>query len=272
MSWRYLATATEAVLRAGAIQRAKYGQEIEIHHKGEIDLVTEVDRACENAILEIVRSRFPDHDLVTEETAIARTGSRYVWFIDPLDGTTNFAHAYPFFCTSVALAVDGQVAVGAIYDPIKEELFTAERGSGAHLNGRRLRVSSSRELLRSVLVTGFPYDLRHDLRASLRLFGAFMGEARAIRRDGAAALDLCYVAAGRTDGFWEERLNPWDVMAGSLMVEEAGGRMSRFDGSPCGLRADEVLASNGVVHEAMLAVLERAVAEGGDAPEPGRKG
>jgi len=257
LSWRYLAVATEAVLRAGAIQKTKYGQAIEIHHKGEIDLVTEVDRACESAILDLVRSRFPEHDIVTEETLLARTGSRYLWFVDPLDGTTNFAHGYPLFCASVALTVDGQIVAGAVYDPIKEELFTAERGAGAHLNGRRLHVSSSRDLLRSLLVTGFPYDLRRRLESSLRLFNRFMGVARAIRRDGAAALDLCYLAAGRVDGFWEERLQPWDVMAGKLMVEEAGGRVSRFDGSPLMLEADEVLATNGALHDAMLEVAAR---------------
>lgn len=260
MTWRFLATATEAVLRAGAIQKAKYGHELTIEHKGEIDLVTDVDRACESAILEVIRGRFPGHDIVTEETALARSGSRHLWFVDPLDGTTNYAHGYPFFCASVALAEDGRVVAGAVYDPVKEELFTAERGGGAHLNGRRLRVSTSAVLLRALLVTGFPYDLKADLAGSLRLFNRFMGEARAIRRDGAAALDLCYVAAGRVDGFWEERLNPWDVMAGALMAEEAGGRVSRFDGSPLGLRADEIVASNGVLHAAMLEVLGRGAA------------
>lgn len=254
MSWLYLATATDAVLRAGAIQREKYGKEIEISHKGEIDLVTEVDRAAETAILAAIRERFPDHDIVTEETVLARTGSRFVWFVDPLDGTTNFAHGYPFFCASVALSVAGELAAGAIYDPIKRELFTAERGAGAHLNGRRLQTSKSADLLRSLLVTGFPYDFRQDLARSLRLFNRFMAHARAIRRDGAAALDLAYIAAGRADGFWEERLKPWDVMAGALMIAEAGGRVSRFDGSPIGLRADETLASNGPLHEAMLSV------------------
>ncbi len=254
MSWLYLATATDAVLRAGAIQREKYGKEIEISHKGEIDLVTEVDRAAETAILTAIRERFPDHDIVTEETVLARTGSRFVWFVDPLDGTTNFAHGYPFFCASVALSVAGELAAGAIYDPIKRELFTAERGAGAHLNGRRLQTSKSADLLRSLLVTGFPYDFRQDLARSLRLFNRFMAHARAIRRDGAAALDLAYIAAGRADGFWEERLKPWDVLAGALMIAEAGGRVSRFDGSPIGLRADETLASNGPLHEAMLSV------------------
>lgn len=256
MSWRYVATATEAVLRAGALQREKYGQEIEIAHKGEIDLVTEVDRSSEAVILAAIRERFGDHDIVTEETAIERTGSRFVWFVDPLDGTTNFAHGYPFFCASVALALDGELVAGAVFDPIKQELFTAERGAGAHLNGRRLKTSAADRLLDSLLVTGFPYDFRDDLPKSLRLFNRFMAEARAIRRDGAAALDLSYIAAGRVDGFWEERLKPWDIMAGALMVEEAGGRVTRFDGSALRLRADETLASNGPLHEAMLSVFQ----------------
>ncbi len=256
LSWKYLAVATRAVLRAGDLQKARYGaSDLEVAHKGEIDLVTEVDRACEAEILSILHEAFPGHDIVTEETDQVRTGSGHVWFIDPLDGTTNFAHGYPFFCSSVALTVDGQVVAGAVYDPLKEELFTAERGRGAHLNGRRLQVSERDDLLRSLLVTGFPYDLRTDLAGKLRLFNRFMGEAQAIRRDGAAALDLCYLAAGRIDGFFEERLESWDMMAGRLLVEEAGGCMSRFDGSPLGLAADEVLASNGALHERMLDVV-----------------
>jgi len=251
-----VATATEAVLAAGALQRAKYGHEIQIAHKGEIDLVTEVDRESEAAILEVIRERFPEHDIVAEETALDRTGSRFVWFVDPLDGTTNFAHGYPFFCASVALAVDEELAAAAVYDPIKRELFTAEQGAGAHLNGRRLKTSSSSRLLESLLVTGFPYDFRDDLEKSLRLFNRFMAEARAIRRDGAAALDLSYLAAGRIDAFWEERLQPWDVMAGALLVEEAGGRITRFDGAPLRLSADETLASNGPLHAAMLSVFQ----------------
>ena len=257
MSWRYLAAACEAVLEAGAIQKARYGQQIEIRHKGEIDLVTEVDHDCEAAILGVLRARFPDHDIVTEETQLARTGSRFLWFTDPLDGTTNYAHGYPFFCSSAALAVDAVVVAGAVYDPIKDELFTAERGAGAHLNGRRLRVSTAQELLQSMLVTGFPYDVRSDLPGKLRLFNRFMGHARAIRRDGAAALDLSYLAAGRIDAFWEEKLQPWDILAGVLLVEEAGGRVTRFDGSPLGLGADEVLATNAGLHEAMLDVLRQ---------------
>ena len=250
-----MAVAAEAVLKAGALQKAKYGQAIEVSLKGEIDLVTEVDHACEDLILATLRGRFPDHDIVTEERHLERTGSSHVWFVDPLDGTTNFAHGYPFFCSSVGLAVDGRAVAGAVYDPLREELFTAERGGGAFLNGRPLQVSAAAVLLRSLLVTGFPYDLREDPRASLRLFNRFVAEARGIRRDGAAALDLSYLAAGRVDAFWEERLQPWDVMAGTVIVEEAGGRVTRFDGTPTGVRADEILATNGPLHEAMLQVL-----------------
>jgi myo-inositol-1(or 4)-monophosphatase len=250
-----VAVAAEAVLRAGALQRARYGQAIEVSLKGEIDLVTEVDRACEELVLRTLRGRFPDHDIVTEEQHLEQTGSSHVWFVDPLDGTTNYAHGYPFFCCSVGLAVDGRLVAGAVFDPLRDELFTAERGGGAFLNGRPLRVSKAMELLRSLLVTGFPYDLRDDLPAKLRLFNRFMGHARGIRRDGAAALDLCYVAAGRLDAFWEERLHPWDMVAGSVIVEEAGGRVTRFDGTPTGLVADELLATNGRLHEAMLHVL-----------------
>jgi myo-inositol-1(or 4)-monophosphatase len=259
-SGRLVAVAAEAALRAGEIQKERYGQAVRIDFKGEINLVTEVDHACEAAILEILRGRFPDHDIVTEESDLARRGSRYVWYVDPLDGTTNFAHGYPCFCASVGVAVEGVVVAGAVYEPLKAELFTAERGAGAHLNGRRLAVSGATELLQSLLVTGFPYDLREDLPGKLRLFNRLMGEARAIRRDGSAAIDLSYVAAGRFDGFWEEKLHTWDMAAGGLMIEEAGGRMSRFDGAPIPMRDDEVLATNGRIHEAMLAVL------GGEGP------
>jgi myo-inositol-1(or 4)-monophosphatase len=251
----FLGTATEAALQAGAIQKAKYGTRVAIEHKGEINIVTEIDHACEDAIVALLRARFPDHDIVTEETEIERTGSPYVWYIDPLDGTTNFAHGYPCFCTSIALAHEGRVIAGVVYDPLREELFTAERGVGSFLNGRRLRVSETTEILQALLLTGFPYDVRENVAEKLRLFALFIGQAQAVRRDGSAALDLCYVAAGRVDGFWEERLYPWDMMAGILMIEEAGGRASRFDGSAVGTRADEVIVSNGRLHDRMLELL-----------------
>ena len=255
MSWRHLAVATEAVLRAGRIQRERYGSGVRVEYKGEIDLVTEVDRACELAILETIRSRYPAHDIVTEETDLARTGSRHVWFVDPLDGTVNFAHSYPMFCASVALAVDGEVVAGAVFDPVRDELFSAERGSGAHLNGRRLQVTTADALIRSLVITGFPYDLHEKLEERLRPFNRLMGKARAIRRDGSAALDLCYVAAGRADGFWESILKPWDMHAGRLIVEEAGGKATRLDGTPLGLGPDGVVATNGRIQDALVEAL-----------------
>jgi myo-inositol-1(or 4)-monophosphatase len=254
-SGRLVTVAAEAALRAGALQKERYGQEVRIDYKGEIDLVTEVDRACEAAILEILRARVPDHDVVTEESDLARRGSPHVWYVDPLDGTTNFAHGYPCFCASLGVARDGVMVAGAVYEPIRGELFTAERGAGAHLNGKRLRVSRAGELLKSLLMTGFPYDVRDDVPGKLRLFTRLMGEARAVRRDGSAALNLSFVAAGRLDGFWEEKLKAWDMAAGALMVEEAGGRVSRFDGSPLPIAEDEIVATNGRIHEAMLDLL-----------------
>jgi myo-inositol-1(or 4)-monophosphatase len=269
VSWRYLAVATEAVLHAGAIQRERYGHDVQVDKKGEIDLVTEVDHACERAILEIIRSRYPKHDIVTEETALARTGSRFVWIVDPLDGTTNFAHSYPVFCATVALAIGGEIAAGAVYDPLRDELFTAERGAGAHLNGRRLSVSTAGALIESLVITGFPYDLHEKLAERLRFFNRMMGHARAVRRDGSAALNLSYVAAARADGFWEEILNPWDMAAGRLLVAEAGGRVSRFDGTAIGPGSDQCLATNGRIHEEILALLREDAQARTALAEPG---
>jgi myo-inositol-1(or 4)-monophosphatase len=255
LSFTFLGTATEAALKSGALQRSKYGQRHAIEHKGTINIVTEVDRACEGLILELLRSRFPQHDIVTEETDLARTGSPYVWYIDPLDGTTNFAHAYPCFCTSIALVHEGVVVAGVVYDAMREELFTAERGVGSFLNGRRLQVSTIGTLIDSLLLTGFAYDVREHLDTRVRPFNRMLGEAQAVRRDGSAALDLCYVAAGRAEGFWEEKLQPWDIMAGMLIIEEAGGRVTRFDDSRIGVSAEQVLATNGRVHGRMIEVL-----------------
>jgi myo-inositol-1(or 4)-monophosphatase len=254
----FRAVAADAALISGRIQKARLGTDIGVENKGELDLVTEVDRACEVAILERLRRSFPNHDVVAEESAPSLRGSDYVWYVDPLDGTTNYAHNYPFFCTSIGLAHRGSVVAAAVYDAVADELFTAARGRGATVNGMPLKVSTSGDLSRSVFLTGFPYDLRDDVAHTLRLFERFLHHARALRRDGAAALDLAYLAAGRIDGYFEERLKPWDVVAGSLLVEEAGGRVSRFDGSPIGTGADEVVASNAVLHDAMLKVLAQA--------------
>jgi len=176
---------------------------------------------------------------------------------DPIDGTTNYAHGLPIFCASLALEIDGVAEVGAIYDPNRQELFTAERGGGAFLNGRPMRVSATATLVDSMLVTGFPYDVHDRVEEIVGLFGAFVGEARAVRRLGSAAIDLCYVAAGRMDGFWERDLKPWDVAAGALIVAEAGGRVTQMDGASFNARGDQVLATNGLIHDRMLEVIER---------------
>lgn len=250
---RFLATAIEAVVRAGDLQMARFGSDVQVQKKGDIDLVTEVDLEVERMFRALVAERFPDHGVLAEEMGETGHGSRWRWVFDPLDGTTNYAHGLPIFCASLALEIDGRTEVGAVYDPNRRELFTAERGVGAWLNGRPLRVSSAASLMESVLVTGFPYNVHETLDEVVGLFAAFVGRARAVRRLGSAALDLCWVAAGRMDGFWEERLKPWDMMAGALIVEEAGGRVTTLDGSNWAAAGGQILASNGLLHEEMLA-------------------
>ena len=226
--------------------------------KGAIDLVTEVDLECERMCRAVLAERFPDHDILAEElgaTTHARTPSRFRWVFDPLDGTTNYAHGLPIFCSSLGLEIDGRVEVGAIYDPTRRELFTAERGYGARLNGEPLQVSSTADLIDALLVTGFPYYVHQQSGDLVTLFGEFLGRARAVRRLGSAAIDLCYVAAGRLDGFWEQHLKPWDVSAGALMLEEAGGRITGMDGTQFNAGAGHLVASNGHLHEHMLDVI-----------------
>lgn len=256
----FLATAVEIVLRAGEIQMSRRESGFHIDKKGTIDLVTEVDLECEKMCRAVLAERFPDHDILAEELSSGpgqpRT-SRFRWVFDPLDGTTNYAHGLPVFCASLALEIDGRTEVGAIYDPTRKELFTGERGQGAFVNGTRLRVSHTADLLDALLVTGFPYDVHQKLVPLLEMFGAFLGQARAVRRLGSAALDLCYVAAGRFDGFWEQTLKPWDVAAGALIVEEAGGIVTGMDGSRFDPAAAHLVASNGQIHKAMLDVIER---------------
>lgn len=254
----FLATATEIVLRAGEIQTARRATGFHIRKKGTIDLVTEVDLECERMCRAVLAERFPDHDILAEELSsgpgeLAR--SRYRWIFDPLDGTTNYAHGLPIFCSSLALQIDGEPEVGAVYDPTRRELFTAERGQGSFLNGQRLETSHAERLIDSLLVTGFPYDVHAHTADLVGLFGEFLGKARAVRRLGSAALDLCYVAAGRFDAFWEQHLKPWDVAAGALMVSEAGGRISGMDGSPFDPAAAHLVASNGRIHDDMVRVI-----------------
>ena len=254
----FLATAVEIVLRAGDIQRARRDSGFRIDKKGAIDLVTEVDLECERLCRGILAERFPDHDILAEELSSSPTEAaraRYRWVFDPLDGTTNYAHGLPIFCSSLSLELDGRPIVGAIFDPSRDELFTAERNAGAFLNGQPLRPSSTAVLGDALLVTGFPYDVRRKLDDLVAMFGAFLGASRAVRRLGSAAIDLCYVAAGRFDGFWEQHLKPWDVSAGALIVEEAGGMVTGMDGTPFNPVAAHLVASNGPLHSSMLQVI-----------------
>lgn len=252
-----LATAIEAVVRAGKMQMARFGREdVQVDKKGAIDLVTEVDLAVERMFRDLITERFPDHQVLAEElggSAVVPAGP--CWVFDPIDGTTNFAHGIPIFCASLALEIDGVPELAAVFDPNRQELFTAERGGGAFLNGRPLHVSGAASLLDAVLVTGFPYDVHARVDEIVGLFGAFVGRARAVRRLGSAAIDLCYVAAGRMDGFWETDLKAWDIAGGALIVSEAGGRVTSVEGTPFASRGGDVLASNGHLHDAMLDVV-----------------
>jgi len=254
----FLTTAVEAVVRAGDMQMAQFGKTVHIDKKGEIDLVTEVDIAVERMFRGMIAERFPDHHILAEEfggATVVPPGP--CWVFDPIDGTTNYAHGLPIFCASLALEIDGVPEIGAVYDANRRELFTAERGGGAHLNGEPIRVSSAMRLVDALLVTGFPYDVHKRVDDIVGLFAAFVGQARAVRRLGSAAIDLCWVAAGRMDGFWETDLSPWDIAGGSLIVAEAGGRVTSTDGSPFTSRGGRVLATNGHLHEAMLEVIGR---------------
>lgn len=256
---RYLATAIDIVIRAGELQMRSFGGELHVKMKGAIDLVTEVDIEVEQMCRRMLGERFPSHAILAEELggrpdAVAGT-SEYCWIFDPIDGTTNYAHGLPIFCAALALEIRGRVDIAAIYDPTRRELFTAERGVGAFLNGSRMTVSKAERLMDAVLVTGFPYDIHQNPGDILGLFGAFMKQARAVRRLGSAALDLCYVAAGRLDGFWEASLRPWDVAGGALLVEEAGGRVCGMDGSRFAPRAGHVVAANPALLPSMLGLI-----------------
>ena len=242
---------------AGRVLVDRLGRAIQITNKGDIDLVTEADIAAEHLIIERIQSYHPRHAILAEESGeTIRQGDRseWKWIVDPLDGTTNFAHGYPCFCVSIALERAGVLQIGVIYDPMRDELFAAERGQGATLNNRSIQVSETSDLNRALLCTGFPYDVR--LREEFaRHLHKFIMHAQGVRRDGSAALDLAYVACGRFDGFREEGLNPWDVAAGVLLIEEAGGRVSRYDGNAFDIYTPPIVASNGLVHDAMMHVL-----------------
>ena len=247
---------------AGSILADRLGRALLISNKGDIDLVTEADLASEKLIIERIRSHYPRHAILAEESGASggsetAQGNDWKWIVDPLDGTTNYAHGYPCFCVSIALERAGSIEIGVVYDPTRDELFAAERGQGATLNDRTMRVSSVDDLNNSMLCTGFPYNVRERPNFASD-FAKFTMEAQAVRRDGSAALDLAYIACGRFDGFWEDGLKPWDTAAGVLLIEEAGGRVSDFTGGPLDIYTPKVLASNDLIHEHMMRVLGTA--------------
>jgi myo-inositol-1(or 4)-monophosphatase len=258
-----LQEAVRAARIAGEYQKSRFASTLDIEMKGDKNLVTEVDKESERLIVEHLRSRFPDHDIIAEEGDYLQSASPFRWIIDPVDGTTNYAHGYPWFCSSIALEQEGELVAGVIYNPVYDELFTAAKDGGAYLNGIRLSVSARSPLKNSLLGTGFPYDCATDPANNFTNFVAFQKSARGIRRAGAAALDLAYVAAGRLDGFWELKLHAWDVAAGVLLVREAGGKVTTFDGSPYSVFNDRIVASNGRIHDEMVAMLA-SVASGTD--------
>ncbi len=251
----FLDTAWQAAQAAGEIISANWQKPKIIDHKGAVDLVTDTDRQCERIIVDILAQRYPDHSILAEEnTRLERRDSAYRWIVDPLDDTTNFAHGYPHFCISIALEWNGAIVVGLVYDPLRQECFRAVKGKGSTLNGATIRCSTVGDLDNALLATGFPYDRRDHADYYLSFFHAFMTRCQEIRRNGSAALDLCYVACGRLDGYWELKLKPWDVAAGSLIVSEAGGKLSDFRGQRFAIRGRETLASNGSIHQQMTSI------------------
>jgi myo-inositol-1(or 4)-monophosphatase len=252
-----LPTAIEAAREAGALLRNLQGGPRTIDHKGAINLVTDGDRRSEALLVSLIRSRFPSHSILSEEGRNHAGAADVCWILDPLDGTTNFAHGFPFYSVSVAVTVRGELAVGVVYDPNRDECFVTERGAGARMNEAPIRVSATLDLTDALLCTGFPYDIREAPDEVIRHFQAFLVRAQAVRRPGSAALDLAYVAAGRLDAFWEHKIRAWDLAAGALLVREAGGRVSDYAGSPLDIHRGEIVASNGLLHEAMVEVLSR---------------
>lgn len=263
----------QAALAAGAVMRLNYEKPHEITMKGTIDPVTETDYQCQELIIGIIRQAFPDHGFLAEESdgpppaatqAEGHPGLAWEsdppptcrWIIDPLDGTVNFAHGFPVFCVSIALEADGEIEYGVVYDPMRDELFEGMRGQGAWRNGRPIRVSSTDRLDRALIATGFPYDIRKRIPETLTRIGRIVGNCQGLRRVGSAALDMCYVACGRFEGFYEENLKPWDTAAGVVIVTEAGGKITTFDGDDYDIYSPQIAVSNGAIHSALLKALK----------------
>ena len=253
----YLAAAEKAARTAGDYLSRRFHDPLKVEKKGDINLVTEADRESEGIIKKTILKEYPDHRLLAEEGEKSVTDSEYLWVVDPLDGTTNYAHGFPVYCVSIALLKKGEIIASCIFNPNLDECFTGIKGEGAFLNGRSIKVSKEAELGESLLATGFPYDIRESDDDNIKEFTAFAKSARAVRRAGSAALDLAYVACGRFDGFWESKLSPWDLAAGILLVTEAGGKASSFEGGDCDIFTGEALATNGQIHSQMIEILSR---------------
>ncbi len=249
-------TAIAAAKTTGLFLKKNIDKAHRIEFKGAIDIVTEMDTKAENLIIKTLKNTFPDHGILTEESQEQKTNSEYRWIIDPLDGTTNYSHGFPVFCVSIALEKNGEIILGVVYNPMLNELFTAEKGKGAYLNNKKIKVSDIKELTKSLLATGFPYDVRTSEQNNIANFARFAVKAQAIRRAGSAALDMCYVACGRFDGFWELKLKPWDTAAAMLIINEAGGMVTDFKGNPFSFYSGETLASNGLIHAEMIDILQ----------------
>jgi myo-inositol-1(or 4)-monophosphatase len=256
LQWKLFAV--DLARQAGSLLKKKLNQKHEIQYKGEINLVTEADKMSEDLIITAISRSLPDHGILSEESPAVTGTGKLRWIIDPLDGTTNYAHGYPIFCVSIALENDGVIVLGVVYDPMREEMFVAVSGEGAYLNKNKLAVSSLNDISRSLLATGFPYDIRESKENNLDYFNNMAINVQAIRRAGSAALDLAYLAAGRFDGFWELKLKPWDTAAGCLLVTEAGGVISDITGGKWQLQSQSLLASNGLIHEQMIEILLKA--------------
>lgn len=254
----------EAIRAAGAIIHHRFQGDFVIDHKEGINnLVTEVDKQAEAAIIQIINNNFPDHTILSEEAGLLEQHSDYVWLVDPIDGTVNFAHGIPICCVSIALSYKNELQIGAVYNPMLNELFFAQRGKGATLNGIPISVSQKEDFARACLVTGFPYRMPEHGDHPLKVFERAIMRGLPVRRLGSAAIDLCWVACGRFDGFWEYNLSPWDIAAGYLIVEEAGGKISDFDGKPYDVFDKQTLATNGLIHEPMLAMIQNAEGQKG---------
>jgi len=252
----YLDIALEAAGKAGKVIQENFHRKKQIDYKGRINLVTNVDKEAEIAVIDTITKNYPEHNILTEETEHKQDETQsYRWVIDPLDGTTNYVHGFPFVCVSIALQKNDESIVGVVYNPILEELFYAEKGKGSFRNNKQISVSENTDFSKSLLATGFPYDMLNEERNNIQNFSKLIKKCRGIRRPGAAALDMCYVACGIFDGYWELELFPWDTAAGLIILQEAGGKITKFDGSKFSIFDKEIAASNGKIHEEMLMAL-----------------